>query len=98
MERFLKKALKILVMQLDEMKVTIILLKSTINSECFIFSLFLTENLQILILNIAKIAKERSESKDQNGVKRSLYKRIRMERDRNPMNMSVQVCLTNESK
>jgi hypothetical protein len=72
------------------------ILKSTINSEYFILSLFLTENLQILILNIAKIAKERSESKDQNGVKRSLYKRIRMERGRDPMNMSVQIRLNNE--
>lgn len=38
-----------------------------------------------------KIAKEKSRTREESGVKRSLYKRIRMERARNPNNLSMQV-------
>lgn len=51
-----------------------------------------------LILALVKIAKERSESRNQSGVKRSLYQRIRMERGRKALNTSVQINLTNEGK
>ena len=45
----------------------------------------------LMALIIVKMAKEKSKSRAESGVKRSLYKRIRMERARNPHNLSVWV-------
>ncbi|CAI2372824.1 unnamed protein product [Moneuplotes crassus] len=45
-----------------------------------------------------KLAKEASESETKRGTKRSLYKRMRIERYKNTQNVSTEISLSNESK
>lgn len=56
-----------------------------------------SKNIFVLI-SIVKMAKEVTHCEPERKNKRSLYKRIRLERSKNGMNLSTEITLTNESK